>query len=268
MRKVFLGVSTVLLSDGRTTLLTDGFFSRPGLLRVLAGRVRPDRERIAAALRRFGITSVDGLFVMHSHYDHALDAPTVAMMTGARLFGSASTRNIALGHGFPVDRFTTTDQVEIGNFRIRVLPTLHSPGDLFPGTVDRPIGLGARARDYRTGECHTLHVTHGDERLLIHASANHADLDGHPAGTVFLGVGGLGKQSAGFRATYWDRLVRRTGARRVVPIHWDDFTRPLDRPLRPMPRFADDFRTTMRFLGEQAAIDDVELTLPTLGEPL
>ncbi|GAA0428965.1 hypothetical protein Aca07nite_37150 [Actinoplanes capillaceus] len=268
MRMVFLGVSTILLSDGRTTLLTDGFFSRPGLLRVLAGRVRPDRERIGAALRRFGIERVDGLFVVHSHYDHALDAPTVAMMTGARLFGSASTRNIARGHGFPLERFTTTGHLEIGNFRISLLPARHSPGDLSPGTIDRPLPRDARARDYRTGECYTLHVVNGDEKLLIHASANHADLGAHPAGTVFLGVGGLGKQSAEFRATYWDRLVRRTGARRVIPIHWDDFTRPLDRPLRPMPRFADDFRTTMRFLGEQAAIDDVELTLPTLGEPL
>ena len=49
-RTVFLGVSTILLDDGDTAILTDGFFSRPGLLRMRFGRLRPDRARIAAGL--------------------------------------------------------------------------------------------------------------------------------------------------------------------------------------------------------------------------
>ncbi|GAA14891.1 hypothetical protein GOALK_118_00090 [Gordonia alkanivorans NBRC 16433] len=77
-------MSTMLLTDGATTILTDGFFTRPGLPRVRAGRIRPDRKKIRAALNRFGIGAVDAVFVVHSHYDHALDAPDVAAMTGAR----------------------------------------------------------------------------------------------------------------------------------------------------------------------------------------
>ena len=34
---------------------------------------------------------------------------------------------------------------------------------------------------------------------------------------------------------YWTETVRAVGARRVVLIHWDDFFRPLSKPLRALP---------------------------------
>jgi len=55
------------------------------------------------------------------------------------------------------------------------------------------------------------------------------------------------------------------GARRVVPIHWDNFTVPLDKPLRPLPSFADDFGSAMEFLSRRAATAGVILALPVPG---
>ena len=58
----FLGVSTLLVQDGESAVMTDGFFSRPGLLRVGLGRVAPSAERIDAALdRALGDAGLDGL---------------------------------------------------------------------------------------------------------------------------------------------------------------------------------------------------------------
>ena len=37
----WLGVSTLLLDDGSSALMTDGFFSRPSLARVGLGKVSP-----------------------------------------------------------------------------------------------------------------------------------------------------------------------------------------------------------------------------------
>src|SRR5688572_6941658 len=82
------GVSTILLDDGKTRLLIDGFFSRPSLLSLGLGRLRPNRRRIARALSFGGAANVAGVFVSHSHYDHAMDAPTVASITGATVYGS------------------------------------------------------------------------------------------------------------------------------------------------------------------------------------
>ena len=54
------------------------------------------------------------------------------------------------------------------------------------------------------------------------------------------------------------------GARRVVLIHWDDFFRPLDRPLRALPYLGDDLDATMAVLGPLAARQGVPLHFPTL----
>jgi L-ascorbate metabolism protein UlaG (beta-lactamase superfamily) len=271
VRAVFLGVSTILLNDGQAAIMTDGFFSRPGIARLIAGRLRPDRARVEAALGRFGISRLDAVFVAHSHYDHALDAALVAEFTGARVIGSASTRNIARGQGFPDERFdvaVTGEPFDVGSFRLTALPAAHSAGDIAPGTIDEPLKPPARLRDYKTGGCYSLHVRHGDRELIVHASANvlAGALDGYRADTVYLGIGTLGKRRPAFRERYWNALVRETGARRVVPIHWDNLTVPLDKPLRPAPLFADDFGSAMEFLTSQAAADGVTLALPVLGQ--
>ncbi|MDT9592015.1 hypothetical protein RDV89_02985 [Nocardioides zeae] len=105
VRVQFLGVATLVISDGVSTILIDGFFSRPGVLRVRLGRLRPKERRITSALHRARTRHVDALFVAHSHYDHALDSAVVAGLTGAELHGSRSTRAIARSQGFDLERF-------------------------------------------------------------------------------------------------------------------------------------------------------------------
>ncbi|MFY7068453.1 MBL fold metallo-hydrolase [Nocardiopsis changdeensis] len=270
LRVKFLGVSTLLLHDGEHAVLTDGFFSRPSPLRLALGGIAPDRARIRACLRRYGVGRVDALFVAHSHYDHALDSATVAAMTGATLMGSASTRNIALGQGFPGHRFrevVTGRTVEVGGFELTALPAAHSPGDRAPGSVRAPLWTPARASGYRTGDCYALHVHHGGRGLLVQASANSVPgaLDGYRAETVYLGIGALGRQDEEFRERYWEHTVTALGARRVVPIHWDDFLRPLHRPLRPLPLLFDDMAASMDFLVGRGRADGVSVRLPRLG---
>ena len=51
----FLGVSSLLLDDGSSAILTDGFFSRPPMLSVLARRLAPDLPRIDACLAMYPV---------------------------------------------------------------------------------------------------------------------------------------------------------------------------------------------------------------------
>lgn len=51
----------------------------------------------------------------------------------------------------------------------------------------------------------------------------------------------------------------------VVPIHWDDFTRPLGEPLVPFPRFVDDVGATLRDLRALAG-DTTPLALFRAGQ--
>lgn len=271
LRVTWLGVSTLLLDDGETALMTDAFFSRPGPLRCLT-RIAPDERVVRDRLARLGVTRLAAVVCAHSHYDHALDAPLVCRLTGARLVGSPSTANIGRGGGLPEDRLAVPaagEPLGFGAFTVTLVESPHSPGDRFPGTVDRPLVPPARLRAWTTGTSYAVHVRHRGRALLVHASANHRPgvLAGVEAQTVYLGVGALGRQSAGFRDAYWDEVVAATGARRVVPVHWDDFTRPLDRPPVPLPRLADDLATSMDFLLRRAAAEGVDVALPVAWRP-
>ncbi|MFF3905677.1 MBL fold metallo-hydrolase [Streptomyces sp. NPDC001848] len=268
----FLGTSSVLLSDGETRLLMDGFVTRPRLLRVALGRIAPDRTLVREAIERLGVDALAAVVCAHSHYDHALDAPLWALETGAELVGSWSTANLGRGQGVPARSLRVVedgDSLTYGSFDLTFLTSLHSPGDHYPGSVDRPLVPPARASAWRTGTVYSVLVAHPRGRLLLHASANHRPgaLRGHRADVVYLGIGSLGKQPAAFLETYWDEVVIATGARRVVLVHWDDFFTGLKRPLRPMPYLFDDLDTTMSRLLPLARRDTVDVVLPTAWQP-
>lgn len=92
-----MGVSTLLVRDGETALLTDGFFSRPGLLEVGLGKIRPSASRIDDSLRRAGIERLAAVLPVHTHSDHVLDSAVVAERTGAVMVGGESRRRMSLG---------------------------------------------------------------------------------------------------------------------------------------------------------------------------
>jgi L-ascorbate metabolism protein UlaG (beta-lactamase superfamily) len=77
-------------------------------------------------------------------------------------------------------------------------------------------------------------------------------------------VGQLGVQPESYVVDYWAETVRTVGARRVVLVHWDDFFRPLSKPLRALPYVADDLDMSLRILGGLAERDGVALDMPTV----
>lgn len=266
----FLGVSTLLLDDGETQVLTDGFFTRPGLLSVLLRRIAPDRPRVLGALERAGVVRLGAVAPVHSHFDHALDAAVIADHTDALLVGGESTANIGRGAGLPEDRIrvvATGHEVLAGAFSLTYVESEHCPPDRFPGTITEPVVPPVKAAAYKCGEAWSILVQHASSRrLLIQGSAGYVEgaLTGHAAEVAYLGIGQLGKQDDDYIRAYWKHTVRAVGARRVVLIHWDDFFRPLDQPLRALPYLGDDLDATMRVLVPLADEDGVSLHFPTV----
>lgn len=271
----FAGVSTLLVSDGSSAVLFDGFFSRPPFRTVAFGRLSPHSERIDAALARLGLHDrlrprLEAVVPVHSHYDHAQDSAEVARRTGALLVGGSSTANLGLGAGLAPERIRTVasgERVELGAFTLDLIATTHCPPDRYPGTIDAPIRPPVKTSAYRCGEAWSILLTHATGRTaLIQGSAGFIEnaLDGWTADVAYLGVGQLGLQPAAYIDTYWDQTVRMVGARRVVLTHWDNFFRPLSSPLQALPYAVDDLDRTARRLGGIAAVDGVSLHLPTL----
>ncbi|MGK2867918.1 MAG: MBL fold metallo-hydrolase [Mycobacterium sp.] len=266
------GVTTLLIDDGDSAVLTDGFFSRPSLLQVGLGRIAPSLPRIDGCLGRLGVRRLDAVLPVHTHFDHAMDSAVVAQRTGARLVGGGSAAHI--GHRLPADRVvvaTPGESIRLGNFQVTLIVGDHCPPDRYPGVISAPVDPPVRASAYRCGESWSTLIAHrpSGRRMLVVGSAGFIPgaLADHRAEVVYLGIGQLGLQPERYLVDYWTETVRTVGARKVVLIHWDDFFRPLDRPLRALPYAGDDLDVSMRTLSALAAGDGVTLHLPTLWQP-
>lgn len=267
----FLGVTTLLFDDGKSAVMTDGFFTRPALARTLLTPLRSDPARVDHALRRAGVDSLDAVACGHSHYDHALDSAAVAHRTGATLVGSESTAQLGRGAQLPPDRIVTAapgNALTFGAFTLTFLESEHSHPDRVQGAIEHAIAQPARVRAYKCGETWSILVEHDEsgQSALVHSSAGFRPgmLDGRRADVAYLAVGQLGHQSREFIEQYWTETVTAVGARSVILTHWDDFFRPLTTPLRALPYAVDDLDAAMRVLTACAERDGVHLELPTL----
>lgn len=165
------------------------------------------------------------------------------------------------------DRVTAGEPLRFGRFTVTAELSRHSPPAAFPGIIDRPIHPPVRVSAYRVAECYSIVIGHdgpgGHRRLLVHASANFIPgmLSGHQAEVAYLGIGRLGKQDSGFRNQYWNETVVATGARAIIPVHWDDFTKSMRGPLVPQPYLTDDFDSSWTFLRDHCGQQGVSLCL-------
>lgn len=275
------GTATLVISDGDTTLITDGWFSRPGPLALYRGKIEPDRVAIEAGLARNQVTRAAAVFPVHSHFDHAMDAPEVARRTGALLLGSEATANIGRGWGLAESQIRVVRDREAIRFGRFTLTPIESRHFQFPDPAVReaalenpeitePLVPPVGAFEYKLGKAYALYLTHPRGRLLIQGSAGYIEggLEGYPADVVFLGTGGLGSQTSEYREAYWRETVERADPTRVIPIHWDSLTGPIEGPFRGPVRIASVLGQggdeTLAFLkAKQAANPGLELiTLP------
>ncbi|MCB1701780.1 MAG: MBL fold metallo-hydrolase [Pseudomonadales bacterium] len=241
----FTGTSTLLFSDGETRWMVDGWFSRPGPFELLFGKIAPDLAAIGRGLAANEVTNLDAVFPVHSHYDHAMDAPEVALRTGAVLMGSESTANIGRGWGLPESQIqVVADRAsfQLGEFVITPIVSRHfefpdpelRERALADPLITAPLVPPVSAFDYKLGVPYVLHVSHPRGSWLIVGSAGYLEgaLEGFEADTVLLGVGGLGSQTDAYRESFWRETVGRVKPSRIIPIHYDSLTAPAEGPFR------------------------------------
>jgi L-ascorbate metabolism protein UlaG (beta-lactamase superfamily) len=209
----FLGVSGLLFDDGTSAVMTDGYFSRPPLVRVVLGKVAPDVARVGSALARLGLDDGDGgrgldaVVPVHTHLDHVMDSAVVARRTGAVLVGGESAANVGRGAGLAEDRIRVVipqEPVSYGAFTLTFVRSVHCPPDRFPGAITEPLVPPAKAAAYRCGEAWSVLVEHSSGRTaLVQGSAGFVPgaLDGWRADVAYLGVGQLGLQAEEYVST-------------------------------------------------------------------
>lgn len=216
------GTASLVFKAGGQVLAIDPFFTRPSLTTLLRP-LAPDGELVAEYLPR-----CDFVLVTHSHYDHLLDVSEVMRQTDAVVFGSANTCHLLAIVGAPVPKtteITVGERLVLGSFEVEVIRGQHSPiplAKLFNGPFRLGLEPPLHAWDYRMDLCLGYRIMVNGIRLLICAGDPHA-------ADLWFAV-------AQEPQRYYRDMLQGIHPRVIVPIHWDNFTRPLSKPLRRFTR--------------------------------
>jgi L-ascorbate metabolism protein UlaG (beta-lactamase superfamily) len=219
------GTASLEFSVGKQILAVDPFFTRPSLGETLLRPLRTDSELAAAMLPR-----CDHVLISHPHYDHLMDVPDVIGNTNALVYGSPNSCALLSTLGAPGGNLNTMipgDHLALGDIRVEVLLAKHRTlfgQRLATGTLKTDLNPPFRATDYRMDMCYSFGLVIEGMSFFI-ASGLGDDLA--PPAEVLL-VAPYGEESD------FKSLLEGVQPRLVIPIHWDDFFRPLSKPLRMM----------------------------------
>jgi L-ascorbate metabolism protein UlaG (beta-lactamase superfamily) len=208
-----------------TTIIVDPFLTRPKFRQLYFSQVEPDE----AALREH-IPACDHILVTHTHFDHCMDAPEIALRTSATVHGSANTCGIMRMAGLPAEQthiVSSGDFFYIQDIRITVLPAAHPwlPG-YANGRLNRQMAFPARLPDYRMDACYSylLESLHSKESRILVWSSTHST--GAPPADL-LTCRAVSSQH------WYDKLLGQVQPRMAIPQHWDNFFQPLSETPQP-----------------------------------
>jgi L-ascorbate metabolism protein UlaG (beta-lactamase superfamily) len=262
----WLGTAGFELTCEEHTILFDPYLTRASLSRCLLAPLRPDEALLARHLPR-----ADAIILGHTHFDHALDAPSIARRTGAIVFGSRSAAELCRGQGVPaaqvdvVERPAGSEPVvrEVGPFRLVFHASAHSPLVLgrvpFEGEITDCDSVPMRAEAYRCGAVFGVEISVAKKTIFHVGSAE--ILAGMPKLEVDLAL--LCVAGWTTSASFPERMMQKLSPRAVLLSHWDNFLRPLADGAHVLPAMQ-----TGRLVDRlTSASADVRVgTLPILGD--
>jgi L-ascorbate metabolism protein UlaG (beta-lactamase superfamily) len=222
LQLTYLGVAGWQIDGAQKTILVDPYFSRPNL----NGPIASDPASVAA----HSPARADLIVVGHSHVDHALDAPAVAIATGAQVMGSRSTAHLALAAGVPADHIIPIkggEDYAMNGFSVRVIPSLHSALDdkhTIGGEIAANPRLPMTFNEFAEGGTFAYLLRLAGHRILILGTANfiERELVGTNPDIAII--------APGLRREIYDytcRLMHVLGDPPTVLVtHFDDWHRP------------------------------------------
>ena len=261
----WLGTAGFAIEHDGFTLLIDPYVTRSSLLDCARGPLVSNN----AAVRRF-TPKADAIIAGHTHFDHALDVPSIALATGATVYGSRSCAHLCRIAGVPEAQVVDVEsqraqpaEAEVGPFRLRFIPSIHSAfffGRVpLQGDISDCDQIPLRTEHYRCGAVFGVDIRVAGKRIYHLGSADL--LEAHPERDVDL----LLLCVAGWTTT--PRFVPRVmGALRpgaVLLSHWDNFFTPMSAGAKPLPAMQ-----MPRLVDGLTAIEpSVRIgTLPLLGQ--
>ena len=218
----WLGTAGIELLLHDQVIVIDPYFSRVPRWKLWLGTLSPARALIAKSVPR-----CDLVLVTHAHFDHIMDVPDIVCNTGAKAVGSRNSCQLLKVCGILQEKIEETnvgDALALGDFGIRVRQAKHRtvPG-FSPGPLAPDLSPPLRARDYRMDNFYSFLILVNGLRLLTDPGTRPEDAVAADVLFVYPGM----------PHAYYEALLRLVRPRLTVPIHWEDFFRPMSEPLSP-----------------------------------
>ncbi len=239
VKVTYLGTAGWEISDDQTVILVDPYLSRIRRGDSSTDETSKDSRRIFGdtdyaesdtSVINEHIKKADYILVHHSHRDHIMDVPYIALKTGATVIGTESTANIMIAYGIPENKIITVkggEDYDFGTFSVKVIPSLHSPLDekrhfdsrIIPKDIKAPLRLS----DYVEGGSLNFLIRFNKHEIFTSGSMNYIEnelRDLHPDVAI---VGAAPSRHEIYN--YAGRLMRALGYPAIVlPTHWDNFS--------------------------------------------
>ena len=270
MKISYFGTTTLLFDDGKDQVFFDCHFTRPSLAKYIAGSQPSDTALSDDLMKLHPMDRLRAVFISHTHHDHVMDAPYVVKKTGAVMYGTSSAMNVAKGGGVSEKQlveFKANTSYKVGGFKITVIPSLHSKPTILNNdlgqTIDEPLDPNARLRDYKEGGSYDFYVETGDKKYMIRPSFNYIEgqMDGYKADVLFLGVAGLAKADAATEEKFFAETAAKLEPKLIIPVHWDNFFSPLDKPVTGMPPLIEHTEAVFHKLAMYCEANGIDLLI-------
>jgi len=279
----YLGTAGWEITDGITTILIDPYLSRingpappgGGAGHSLSGDTRPaygwddvassDMAAIDSRIQR-----ADFVLVTHTHYDHVLDVPHIALKTGAAVIGTESTENVMRAYRVPEEQLITVrggEDYQFASFSLKVIPSIHSPLDHkhYFSSATAPAGMKAPLtleQVHPEGGTLAYLIRFHSHQILAFGGMNYIEREimGLEPDVALIGAAASRKEIY----DYSGRLMRDLHYPAIVlPTHWDNFLAPYGASQQPA------LEALQSFVQEIAAVSPkTKVIVPKYFEPI
>jgi L-ascorbate metabolism protein UlaG (beta-lactamase superfamily) len=249
----YLGTAGWEITDGTTTILIDPYLSRingpappgGGSGHPLAGDTRPaygwrDVAQPDVAAIDSHIQRADFVLVTHTHYDHILDVPHIALKTRAAVIGTESTENVMRAYAIPEQQLITVrggEDYQFSSFSLKVIPSIHSPLDHKHYFSSATALAGMKApltleQIHPEGGTLAYLIRFHGHQILAFGGMNYVEREivGLEPDVALIGAAASRKEIY----DYSGRLMRDLHYPAIVlPTHWDNFLAPYGASQQP-----------------------------------